>query len=154
MTHAAFDRLDADDINVILQPGWTDYSAAFVLAASGSAPTKGATTYFARYRRVPDADSVFVQIKVTIGAGFAPGSGNFWFPLPASLPVSGGAASGFLGPVYILDAGTRHYTAIARPVSTTHLEVYRDDNASGIGSGVPVVWATGDIIDICFEYQP
>ena len=151
MTHAAFQILEADEINNIIAPGWTDYSGTFTLTASSVNPTKGSSSYAARYRRTAGGDHVFVQIKIAIGAGFAAGTGTWLFLLPFAAAA---ASAGGIGAVYILDAGTQHFNAVARLANTTQFECYRDGAAAGIGPSNPMVWAPGDIVEISLDYEP
>src|SRR5689334_1454336 len=155
-----------DQINSLTAPGWTDYvsaapsgGSAFTLTASSSNPTKGNSTYQADYRRPAGADRVDVRIKLTIGSTFVVGSGTYRFGLPFT--AAAGAAAVTTGSVWIndsttnlragwltLDGNTTYATAwILSSTTTPH-------TVAVLTHAVPQTWATNDVIEMQFSYQP
>jgi hypothetical protein len=151
MTFFAGDTLPASALNDLLAPGWTDYSGTFTLTATTTNPTKGNSTYLARYRRPDGSDKVDVEIYILIGSTFAAGSGLYRFLLPVA--ASANAILSAVGAVYVADVGTAGRTAVARILDATHVECLRNGDASVFTNTLPQTWATGDIIQISISYE-
>jgi hypothetical protein len=142
-----------DQIADLTHPGWTDWSSTFVLDALSVTPTKGNSTYMARYRKVPDGDVVDFEFYILIGSTFSAGSGVYEFPVPHA--PSSGAILCALGPGYIFDSGTANRTGVMRFAPGGYLEWYLNGATAAIthtGSGT--AWATGDIITGSIRYEP
>lgn len=89
------------------QGDWIDYSGTFALTGSTTNPTKGNSTYLARYTYLTP-HTVAVAIHITIGSTFTVGSGFYLYSLPvtpADLSGYGAVGGAWLfdtspGPVY------------------------------------------------------
>lgn len=147
MTDYAGNTILASDVG----PGWVDYSSTFTLTATVTPPTKGNSTYVARYRQPTGPDKVDVQIRIDIGSTFAAGSGVYRF----LLPTSANTADVGIGVGYILDTGTANRMVVVRRETTNQVAIYLNGALSGItDAGSGTAWATGDIIQFSFTYQP
>lgn len=147
MTDSAGNVIFASDVG----PGWVDYSSTFTLTATTTSPTKGNSTYVARYRAPTGADKVDVQVRIDIGSTFSAGSGVYRF----LLPFTANTADVGIGACYILDTGTANRMAVVRRETSTQVSVYLNGALSGItDAGSGTAWATGDIIQFSFTYQP
>jgi hypothetical protein len=140
-------------INSLTDPDWTDYSASFTLTAATTNPTKGNSTYSARYRRPTNSDLIHYEGKITIGSTFSAGSGVYRFSLPVN--ASALAQANAVGQAYIFDSGTANRQGTIRLDAATYFQLYLHDSLSGItNTGSGTAWATGDIIAWSVYYEP
>src|SRR5690242_10017671 len=85
-----------DQVNALTAPGWTDFSASLALTAVTTNPTKGNSVYVAQYRYVTGADVCDFEFEITIGSGFAAGSGTYRINLPVAC-AGGTTLIGYMG---------------------------------------------------------
>lgn len=146
-------ELEAADLNDIrdalntLGSAWTAYTPSFTAATSG--PTLGATSVSGYYRLI--GKTCDIDIDITIGSGWAAGSGSYRFGLPPGCSPLLTVASRPFGLVHVRDAS---------PTATTQHTAYNfsasqfaiiSPSGSILGPGSPITWATGDIISICIR---
>lgn len=147
MTTYAGNTIPASDVS----PGWIDYSSTFTLTATTTNPTRGNSTYAARYHYPSSGDLIHVQIRIDIGSTFSAGSGVYRFLLPTSANTNDTS----IGAGYILDTGTANRSVIVRRETTTQVSIYLNGALTAItDAGSGTAWATGDIIQFAFTYQP
>lgn len=149
------ERTDAflDQIDSLTDPGWTDYSGTFALTAVTTNPTKGNSTYLARYRRPTDCDLIDVEVSVTIGSTFSAGSGVYRFSVPFN--ASAGSISCATGISYIFDNGTANRIGVVRFEAAGYVNIYRNDQTTALTHAGPgTAWATGDIVTFSLAYEP
>lgn len=126
---------------------WVDYTSTFVLTASPTPPTKGNSTYEARYCRI--GDTVDVSILITIGSTFSAGSGIYEFSLPFA-PRAGY----MLIHAYILDFGTAERMPYGgRQSATPQRVILSNTTASFVSASHPQTWAANDVIAINIRYE-
>lgn len=134
-------------------PGWTDWSASFVLGAVTTPPTKGNSTYSVAYRRPAGGDIVDLRGYILIGSTFAAGSGVYRFPVPFN--ASAGAILAEVGSAHIFDNTTAERTAIVKFGAAGYLEMVLNGAASAItNAGSGTAWATGDVLRWRISYEP
>lgn len=136
-------------INSALTLPYIDWSASFVLGASVTPPTKGASVYTADYRRL--GGWVDFAWSVTIGAGFSAGSGTYQVPVPVT-PIGNKRQ---VGTVYVQDAGTALITGVSFfNGADTWLSLLLANNTGAVlGSGGPgTAWTPGDLIQGSITY--
>lgn len=151
MTFSAGNKLTAAQLNDIIAPGWTDYSGTFTLTATTTNPTKGNSTYLARYRRSSTSDLVHVDVYILIGSTFAGGSGLYRFLMPVA--ASTNAILSAVGSCSVIDTGTAGRTAAVEFVDSTHVQCIRNGDISAFTNTLPQTWATGDIIRFSITYE-
>lgn len=134
-------KLRASALENIIAPGWTDYSSSFALTATTTNPTLGNSVLVARYRRPTGADVMDVQLGITIGSTFSPGSGSYRWSLPFAVQSFDLVAC----------HGTITESGIALRVGGTHLNTtttfyaWYDGSLVQIGSaGLSTGWTAGD----------
>ena len=143
----AVEVTDVCNAMLALSSAWTDYSSTFTLTASTSNPTKGNSTYDARYRQV--GKTVDVDIAITVGSTFSAGSGTYYF----SLPVAMRDLKHGTGSCYILDSGSQDKPGgIPFGDTVNRLAVIKNDGQP-VAHNFPQVWATGDQIRLTFRYE-
>ena len=131
-----------------LTEDWTAYTP--VLTATSSNPVLGSSTLTGRYKRL-NASSYLIRVSytVTTGGSYAAGSGAYEFSLPDGVtPASATAVGSFA----ILDSGTRRYTGTCLVASggtkiTPCIVEYASSDRT-VQHNLPVVWATGDTMDM------
>lgn len=131
---------------------WTDYSSSFVLTATTTNPTKGGSTYTARYVQI--GQTIIYQFRILIGAGFAVGSGNYRISLPVAAQAS--APSIARGTAFLNDAATASRLGILRVATSTYLQVEFLNGASVVllgDTGPGSAWTTGDAVDGSIIYE-
>jgi hypothetical protein len=109
--------------------------------------TQGSGTVTARHRTI--GKTMDWRFKFVYGAGSAVGSSPR-FTLP-NTPHSSYAATGdALGWGVLLDSGTANHPAIARLVSGSQVEIFRETDTSHvtITSTVPWTWTAGDSLSV------
>lgn len=119
----------------------------YVPTWTGGSPTLGDGTLNASY--VYDGDTCRGNIQLTIGSTTTLGSGAWSFSLPKQCArnVSGSCYVEDASPVAVY-AGTSHIQAAA---STVRAAISGFTSAY-LGSATPIAWATGDKIEIDFDY--
>lgn len=126
----------------------TDYSSSFSIGATTTPPTKGASVYVARYKRI--GKDVVYKFSVTIGAGWSSGSGAYIFPLP----VTARAINQDPGVARVLDATTNYRLGFVEAISTTTCRIVLDSGTDFLGSAGPgTAWATNDVIVAAIRYE-
>lgn len=136
----------ADQIDSLTAPGWTSYTPAWTAATT--APVLGNGTLTGRWRRAANADTIAVEITLTLGSSSTTGTGDWRF----SLPVNANAADTAVGAAWGLDSGVTERSAVARLLTTSTLAVVSPTGP--VGTGVPWTWSTSDQVRIYIEYQP
>jgi hypothetical protein len=136
---------------------WTDYSASFALTANVTNPTKGNSTYSARYRQLNDHTIVYT-VRISIGSTFSAGSGIYSFSVPVASSDSG--MYGAAGAAWINDSGTtiRVGTVFAASASTVQIVIPKGTltnggESSNVTNSVPQTWATNDSINFTIVYE-
>lgn len=126
-----------------------DYSGTFTFTASTTNPTKGNSTYTAKYAYL-STNRIIVDIRITIGSTFVAGTGIYIWSLPVASTAH--AANATVGCLYILDSGVA-----LRVGCTIHNTV---NGLQGIlnGAGSPIgntsqTWNTNDEIRITHIYE-
>lgn len=146
---------DVDAINALgnameaLHAPWTDYSSAFTITAATTSPTKGNSTYNARYKQV--GKSVDYGFSISIGSTFSPGAGIYFFPFP--VPVNVASIVTRSGPAVILDNGVQYRTAVLNTYTTTQLAIILPNGNFIDSTGSGTAWAGGDIIKGSISYE-
>jgi hypothetical protein len=131
---------------------WVDYTSTFTLTASTTNPTKGAGTVYKAERLLLSPKCCKVRIGITIGAGFAAGSGDYRFSLPFAAVSASTVA---LGVAWMLDNGTAYRIGRVRIENTAWAVIYRDDSGGPLGSSGPgSAWATGDKVELVLDFEP
>lgn len=132
--------------------GWTDFSASLAITSQSSTdPTKGNSTYRAKYQAV--GKIVNYAFQITIGSTFTAGSGAYRFNLPV-VPSTGLGPN--TGSAWVNDVSTARYVGICHLYSQFgFVEIWIANNTSTpIGSAGPgAAWATGDIIEAQLTYE-
>ncbi len=119
----------------------TDYSTSFTITAATTNPTKGNSTYVAKYLAI--GKMMWYSVKITIGSTFSAGSGVYSFLSPQTLDTNIGQT----GAAKVLDAGTKAYIAMVEPIDSTHFAITQDAATTALTNAGPgTAWATGDII--------
>lgn len=142
-----------DQVAGLTGTGWVDWSGTFSLSAVTTPPTKGNSTYTARYRRPSESDAVDFEFYILIGSTFSAGNGVYRFPVPFNASASAMLCA--TGTGFILDNGTANRTGILRFEAAGYFNWYLNASANAItqaGSGT--AWATGDIIAGSIRYEP
>lgn len=160
ITFSAGQRLTAAQLQTIVtqvdsltDPNWTDYSNSFALTAVTTDPTKGNSTYSARYRRPANCDLIHYEGKITIGSTFSPGSGIYRFSVPVN--ASALAIANTVGQGYIFDNGTANRQGTVKFEAAGFFNIYLHDSLSGFtNSGSGTAWATNDTISWSLVYEP
>jgi hypothetical protein len=136
---------------------WIDWSANFTITANVTNPTKGNSTYSARYRQVND-HTILYTVRISIGSTFSAGSGIYSFAVPVASADSG--MYGAAGAAWINDSGTtlRVGTVLAASASTLQIIIPKGTltnggEASNVTSSVPQTWATNDSINFTLAYE-
>lgn len=142
------------DLNAIatsLNNPWIDFSGSFGISTTGAAITKGASIYQARYKQI--GKCVDYAFKVSIGAGFSPGSGDYLWPAPVqvsanSWPIIAGAA-------WVNDSGTalRVGSIVGVSVSSFAIFLYNITGGSLGSAGPGTAWAAGDSVLAQIRYE-
>ena len=137
-----------------LSGSMTDWSSSFSIGATTTAPTKGNSTYVARYNRAGklllfqfkvtepfSAQIVGVpRLKSTVG-GVA--HGTYLFALPYAARVMAEQSSS----AYVLDSGTANYPAVVTisDSSTSAVSLFLQGSSAALGSAGPgSAWNAGD----------
>lgn len=114
------DDVDAD-VTATWGASWTDYSSSLSITGSTTSPTKGNSTYSARYIHLTESTVRYV-VSVTIGSSFSVGSGVYFFSMPVTPADSEGY--GALGSCFLFPgSGSKEYVGTAR-ISTSKVVLY------------------------------
>jgi hypothetical protein len=139
-----------DALNAI--PGfgaWTSYVPSWT--AAGVAPNTGNGTLSGKYIRL--GQLVVGQFRLAAGSSTTFGTGIWQF----SLPVTAAAATTLArGGGYLIDSSLGNlYTAVVYNVSTTAVNVLFTGTGNNFNttSALPFTWATGDEVNVFFEYE-
>lgn len=127
---------------------WTDYGTdTTILTATTTNPTKGNSTWAARY--VQYNRTVHMALQYVIGSTFSAGSGTYRF----LLPVEASPINPSIGAVMINEAGVTSRAGMAVTISTTHFEIYWDQGGPASSAGLSTSWTNGDYIRMSLTYQ-
>jgi hypothetical protein len=90
-------------------------------------------------------------INMTYGTTTNPGTGAWFFSLPAIPTTSGLQCSDVC---MIIDSGTTNYAGVSIALSdgTARIQAQAHGTATRVGLDVPHVWAAGDELRIKFDY--
>lgn len=126
----------------VAQGEWQAYTPSWT--ASTTNPTLGNGSLFGRYALI--GKTCYVLIRFTFGSTSNAGVGAWRFSLPI-------AVSSNWGDVAMVarwtDSGTAHHLGVVTSITTSTIAVLNEGNTgSGIGAGIPIVWATNDAITI------
>ena len=115
---------------------WIDNSAGYVISTTGSATSKGNSTYTSRYKQM--GKMVMTQVL-----------------LPLPVVANGSAVASITGPLLIQDAGTAFRPGTATGFSSTAYKIFCTGVTGGpIGSGGPgTAWGAGDQINVSLLYE-
>jgi len=158
-TAAEFKQI-TDQIDSLTSASWTDYSGTFALYATTTNPTKGNSTYQARYRRPAGSNFIHARMRIDIGSTFSAGSGTYCFRLPVT--ASANAISMDIGIFRIFDSGTAHRNGGViigefNPAGVAAADVcnivLNGGTAPLTSSGSGTAWASGDIIVLNIMYE-
>jgi hypothetical protein len=119
------------------------------LSAVGGSPAIGNGTLVGYYSKVGLRVSGF--INMTYGTTTNPGTGAWFFSLPAIPTTSGLQCSDVC---MIIDSGTTNYAGVSIALSdgTARIQAQAHGTATRVGLDVPHVWAAGDELRIKFDY--
>lgn len=141
-TAAMFNKL-RDDLTVIGEP-WQTYTPT--LTASTTNPTQGSSTYSGRL--VTTGKTASIKIMLTLGAGFAAGSGTYRIGLPAGVTPLAVSSGEIMGSGNFFDASSgATYAFNAYLFSTSGISLVNATNGV-MGAAVPVVPVSGDRISV------
>lgn len=133
-----------DALNVI-GGAWATYTPA--LTASGTTPTLGASTITGSYRQA--LHTIDIQINLTIGSGWAPGTGFYRFSLPSGVtPVNAALAGESFGGYTVWDASAANVVSDGCVYPSATGTVRLSSAGTPLGQTSPVVWAAGDRVSI------
>lgn len=135
----------ARQIDSLTAPGWVDYSGTFTITATVTPPTKGNSTYVARYRQPASSDVLDVEVYISIGSTFVAGSGTYRFLLPTAMPSAELVACH----ATINESGIAFRSGGSSIVDTTHFEAWADGSNAVIGSSGLFSgggWTAGDFM--------
>lgn len=125
----------ADDVDAALatiwNAGWTDFSSSLAWTASGTNPTKGAsTTYSARWRLL-NSHTVQDVVNISVGAGFSGGSGTYFWSLSHTPADSEGY--GAMGSAFFTITGGEYVGDVRITTGKIVLYVPTQDGTTGAG---------------------
>jgi hypothetical protein len=121
--------------------------------------TISSSTVSAYYKQV--GKTTFIRMRVT-GAGSFAVSGDVEFTLPAApLTTAGYVSTDAIGAGFVQDvsAGTFYFAQLWIGTTTTRGRILVQNaaptylTAAGLSASAPMVWANGDIIDLCGSYE-
>lgn len=126
---------------------WTSYTP--VLTASTTNPTIGSSVWDAAYCQI--GKTVHVRLKLTLGAGFAVGSGAYIFSLPIA-PKSGTECT--VSGLYTDTSLSNVYRVVGIIAGSVINRSYVADGSSAFLSNIsPVAPASSDIYRYTFSYE-
>ena len=122
---------------------WTAFTPVWSSLA-GTPPTTGNATLTARYKML-DSKTCLFYMTLIYGSTSAQGTGSWTFTLPVTAASNGEQ----LLTGHILDSGTDSKLAVGRIASggTTVYQIV-PEGGNAVIAGSPMVWATGDRIDL------
>ena len=148
---SAADTLKTDDtleVAGLTLPAWTAYIPA--LTSDGTAPTLGNSTVGGRYLRV--GSTIFVQLVLTIGSTFTPGTGNYFLSLPVAASGAVGSAV-CIGNGFFYDNSASRTYGLSTTIQTSGTLRMFVDGFDRLQAAVPVVPAVGDFISLLLTYE-
>lgn len=126
---------------------WTDYGTdTTILTATTTNPTKGNSTWVARY--VQYNRTVHMAMQYVIGSTFSAGSGSYII----QLPVAADTTAPVVGSVLINEAGVAIRVGAVTTVTSTGLYLFFD-GGQATSSGLSTSWTTGDYWKASLTYQ-
>lgn len=128
---------------------WTGYAPT--ITASTAGPTMGASTLVGRYKQI--GKLVFFQIRLTIGAGFAAGTGFYEFGLPVAANATSWAAeqTSMTG---LVQQGASRRTCTGDMLNATTFFLIRNSTEALVDSTGPgSAWASGNILTASGFYE-
>lgn len=133
-----------------LTGGWTTYTAERHNGTGGANLSTGNGTLVARYKKLGDK-TVHFHITLTFGSTTNIGTDDYEFTLPFSMsPFRQG------GTVILFDSNIgKHFARTWHGVGTNGIVIVDEagNRATGLSSGSPMNWATGDVIAISGAYE-
>ena len=137
------------DVTATWGAGWTDYSSSFALTGQTTSPTKGNSTYGARYRRT-SLHSILYTGRLQLGSTFSAGTGLVFL----SVPVTAADAAGFgaCGAWYAIDATHANYGGVINFTDASHLVMFRSGDLTGVSFST-WTWNSGDELRWSIEYE-
>lgn len=139
-----------DRIDLLVAPGWTDFSSSVTWTSTGTQPAFGTTTKVAAYRRLSGSDVVDYYWKFTFAtATFGTGSYSILLPVTAHANVVNMA----IGQAYSLDSGTQEFSGIVKCQTTTTVTIIVPSGGLW-GQTSPQTWANNDIMAAWVRYRP
>jgi hypothetical protein len=127
-------------------------SAAYTptVTGSGSNPTIGNSSLTGEYER--DGHFCIARLSLVIGSSFAPGSGTYSFSLPLA-PYA--HTLDIFGKAIVTDSGTgfKEGVAVIASGSSVVTLTVGDGVVNNVGAGIPITWATGDVIRFEIRYR-
>lgn len=133
-----------------VQAAWDAYTPVWTAVTTN--PTMGATTLVGAWRRI--GKTIDYRIIITIGAGFAAGSGGYRFSLPVATTAGLAGQSNFpMGTAHLLDSSAPASYMRHVAFATTGTVLILDDAAAQMTNAVPFIPAAGDKIMIAGRYE-
>lgn len=140
---------------------WRSYGAggATVLTAVTTNPTQGSSTYTAEYAVVTtNLVKVRITLLINTGGGWNAGSGDWRFMLPPGFTQTANSSGRPGGVCWINKSGIALRQGVCYSGgSTTYFYIWVDNGSSlaAMGSGgLGGAWATNDVIQVPFEFEP
>lgn len=130
--------------------GWTTYAVERHNGTGGATLGTGNGTFVARYKKIGDK-TVHFHITLTFGTTTNIGTDDYEFTLPFNMSPFRQS-----GAVILFDASIgKHFARTWHGVGTNGIVVVDEagNRATGLSSGSPMNWATGDVIAISGAYE-
>lgn len=125
---------------------WTAYNPT--LTASTTNPTLGVTTLTGAFMQI--GKTTHWRVVITLGTGFAAGSGNYIVSLPAN---SAWGAAEYHGSGLIVNNGAAKPVVVYLNTANSVLMWRASTEAVVTSAGPGVAWAVGNIISLGGTYQ-
>lgn len=156
-----FDAADTDQVfrsngataSVLADPSvftaWSAYSPA--LTASTTNPTMGASTLVGRFKQI--GKTVFFQLRLTIGSGFAAGTGFYKFSLPVAANATSWAPEQ-VSMTGLVQQGSNRRACIGDMFDANTFFLIRNSTEALVDStGAGSAWASGNILTASGFYE-
>lgn len=101
---------------------WIDWSGSLTWSGAGGNPTKGNSTYVARYSYVTP-HTIAWNIFITVGSTFVAGTGAWTFNLPIAPADPNGY--GQVGPVWGNDSGVKLVGGLSYDIESSKVTLFR-----------------------------
>jgi hypothetical protein len=137
------------DVTATWGATWTDYSSSFALTGQTTSPTKGNSTYSARYRRT-GLHSIEYTGRLQIGSTFVAGSGALQLSVPVAATDS--VAFGGCGSWWALDSTHAIYCGAVVFNDSSHLWMYRSGDTTAV-TFATWTWSSGDELRWTIKYE-